>query len=179
MTEGQNNPTQRLKRQKLTRLKHPPCEMLWPFSTTGSTRTAAHIKISGTTQQNYHVTWRYTYRRWAIRHRTHGGSKTKLKNSFWKVWKLLIWVSKDETYSDKDRKAEGSCRYKEGNLHVALHLEVGTCHETRCQRAVITWANHWLREHCVIWLLPKTLRNQVEKTVIEIHTTRTHSMRIL
>jgi hypothetical protein len=28
MTEGQNNPTQHLKRQKLTRLKHPPCEML-------------------------------------------------------------------------------------------------------------------------------------------------------
>jgi hypothetical protein len=28
MTEGQNNPTQRLKRQKLTRLNHPPCEML-------------------------------------------------------------------------------------------------------------------------------------------------------
>jgi hypothetical protein len=28
MTEGQKNPTQHLKRQKLTRLKHPPCEML-------------------------------------------------------------------------------------------------------------------------------------------------------
>jgi hypothetical protein len=91
MIEGQNNPTQHSKRQKPTRFKHPPCEMLPPFSTTGSTRNcSSHIKISGTAQHNYRLTWRYTYRGWVIRHAPHGGLKTNLKKSFWKVRKILI-----------------------------------------------------------------------------------------
>jgi hypothetical protein len=52
MIEGQNNPTQHSKRQKPTRLKHPPCEMLPPFSTTGSTRNcSSHQNFRHSTAQ--------------------------------------------------------------------------------------------------------------------------------
>jgi hypothetical protein len=52
MIEGQNNPTQHSKRQKPTRFKHPPCEMLPPFSTTGSTRNcSSHQNFRHSTAQ--------------------------------------------------------------------------------------------------------------------------------